>query len=184
MGGKYLGELVAKPGPLKQADFSWNSMRGLAVVEIASGLKTSPLVRLNLAWNGLGENGASVVGGALKENATLQFLDVSSNRVGAVGAEALAEGLKENQTLRSLQVNGNPIGDAGAMKIIEAVGHNGSVRDLGLQDCYTFKDGVSLFDPKNPTGHYVLNLANEYDVQARRAARPCGTRQPLRSMEP
>lgn len=165
VGGKYLGELVAKPGPLKQADFSWNSMRGLAVVEIASGLKTSPLVRLNLAWNGLGENGASVVGGALKENATLQFLDVSSNRVGAVGAEALAEGLKENQTLRSLQVNGNPIGDAGAMKIIEAVGHNGSVRDLGLQDCYTFKDGVSLFDPKNPTGHYVLNLANEYDVQ-------------------
>ena len=55
------------------------------------------------------------MGNALKENAALQFLDVSSNRVGAAGAAALAEGLQENQTLRSLQINGNPIGDAGAV---------------------------------------------------------------------
>ena len=66
VGGRSLGELVGNvKGTLKQADFSWNSMRGAAVVEIAVGLKTSPLLRLNLAWNGLGEPGAEEVGKAL-----------------------------------------------------------------------------------------------------------------------
>ena len=66
VGGRSLGELVGNvKGALKQADFSWNSMRGAAVVEIAVGLKTSPLLRLNLAWNGLGEPGAEEVGKAL-----------------------------------------------------------------------------------------------------------------------
>ena len=171
-GGRCLGELVGNvKGSLKQADFSWNSMRGAAVIEIATGLRTSPLLRLNLAWNGLGEQGAKVVGSALSENSTLQFLDISSNRVGLQGAVALAEGLRENQTLRSLQINGNPIGDEGAMTIIEAVGQNCSVRDLGLQDCLGGpvgsktggSRGGSLFDPLNPTGHYVLNLADKFD---------------------
>ena len=165
MGGIALGALVAKPGPLKQADFSWNSVKKQGAGAIAEGLKTSPLVRLNLAWNGLGDGGAAQVSNAIKENATLQFLDLSSNRVGLEGATFIAEGLKENQTLRSLQINGNPIGDTGSMILIEAVGHNQSVRDLGLQDCYTYKSGAGLFDPMNPTGHYQLNLAVEFDVK-------------------
>ena len=65
MGGKYLGELVAKPGPLKQADFSWNAMGARGTLDIAEGLKSASIVRLNLAWNGLGEPGAEEVGKAL-----------------------------------------------------------------------------------------------------------------------
>ena len=58
------------------------------------------------------------------------------------------------------------------MTIIEAVGLNCSVRDLGLQDCLGGPVGSktggscmrgSLFDPLNPTGHYVLNLADKFD---------------------
>ena len=113
------------------------------------------------------------MGKALAENSTLQFLDLSSNRVGLKGAIALADGLRENQTLRSLQINGNPIGDEGATKIIDAVGVNCSVRDLGLQDCLGKEVGSKtggsragcLFDPLNPTGHYVLNLADPFDVE-------------------
>ena len=89
-------------------------------------------VRLNLAWNGLGERGAEAIGEVLKENKTLQFLDLSSNRI-EKGTESLAQGLMHNQTLRSLQLNGNPIGDRGVMLLIDAVGENNSLRDLGLQ---------------------------------------------------
>ena len=80
----------------------------------------------------------------LKENATLQFLDLSSNTIGrgngigpvhleaSEGTQAIAEGLRDNTTLRSLQLSGNPIGDKGVVMVIEAVGINLSVRDLGL----------------------------------------------------
>ena len=68
-------------------------------------------MRLNLAWNGLGERGAEAVGEVLSQNRTLQFLDLSSNRILQEGAAKIAEGLRSNPTLRSLQLNGNPIGD-------------------------------------------------------------------------
>jgi hypothetical protein len=51
-GGAALGSLIATSRPLKQADLSWNSVRSVGAIAIAEGLKLSPLVRLNLAWNG------------------------------------------------------------------------------------------------------------------------------------
>lgn len=81
------------------------------------------------------------------------------------GASALADGLRENQTLRSLQLNGNPIGDKGVVMVIEAVGEQCSVRDLGLQDCSTTTSGAGIFDPRNPTGAYRLDLADPFDVE-------------------
>ena len=67
----------------------------------------------------MGDRGAEHIGGALRENQILQFLDVSSNRIGFNGSCAIADGLRENQTLRSLQLNGNPITDKGVVTIIE-----------------------------------------------------------------
>ena len=134
--------------------------------KIAEGLRgPSALVRLNLAWNGLGDRGAEHIGSAIRENQILQFLDVSSNRIGFDGSRAVADGLRENQTLRSLQLNGNPIGDKGVVVIIEAVGEQCSVRDLGLQDCSTFTSGDGIFDPRNPTGHYKLELSDAFELE-------------------
>jgi len=165
-GGMDLGALIANAKTLKQADFSWNAVGIRGTAAIAESLKTaSALVRLNLAWNGLGDRGAEHIGLALKENQQLQFLDVSSNRISFEGAKSIADGLRENQTLRSLQLNGNPIGDHGVVTIIEAVGEQYSVRDLGLQDCSTFKSGDGIFDPRNPTGHYSLQLTDAFDVE-------------------
>ena len=121
-------------------------------------------MRLNLAWNGLGDQGAEAVGGSIKENSALQFLDVSSNRIELAGAGFIADGSKENQTLRSLQLNGNPIGDKGVVLIIEAVGERCSVRDLGVQDCSTFKSGDGS-STQNPTGRYKLELSDAFDLE-------------------
>lgn len=43
------------------------------------------------------------------------------------------------------------------------MGQQCSVRDLGLQDCSTFTSGDGIFDPRNPTGHYILELNDEFD---------------------
>ena len=48
-------------------------------------------MRLNIAWNGLGDRGAEHIGSALKDNQVLQFLDVSSNRIELDGVQKKAE---------------------------------------------------------------------------------------------
>jgi Ran GTPase-activating protein (RanGAP) involved in mRNA processing and transport len=163
-GGAALGGLISRT-KLKQADFSWNSVGARGTAAVAEGLKLSAIVRLNLAWNGLGDRGAGAIGGALRENEALQFLDISSNRIELEGARSVADGLRENKTLRSLQLNSNPVGDKGVVLIIEAVGEQLAVRDLGLQDCSTKKSGAGIFDPRNPTGHSSLELADAFDVE-------------------
>ena len=163
-GGVALAGLLATPAlPLKQADLSWNSLRAGGTVAIAECLKTASLVRLNLSWNGMGERGAAAIGEALGQSPPLQFLDVSSNRIPTEGAVAIAAGLAENTTLRSLQLNGNPIRDRGAIEIIKAVGAQCSVRDPGLHDCWVSAGGAGLFDPRNPTGRYRIDLKDGYE---------------------
>ena len=56
----------------------------------------------------------------LKENRTLQQLDVTGNSIGVGGAAALAEMLKESRTLQQLNVTSNSIGDGGAIAIAES----------------------------------------------------------------
>lgn len=47
-GGSALGYLLSFSRPLKQADFSWNSVRAAGAIAIAEGLKLSSLVRVRL----------------------------------------------------------------------------------------------------------------------------------------
>ena len=65
-GGKALGTLLTRAKKLTQADFSWNAVGARGTLDIAEGLKLAALVRLNLAWNGLGDRGAEAMGGPLK----------------------------------------------------------------------------------------------------------------------
>ena len=50
----------------------------------------STLQKLYLSHNGLGDEGVLEVVDALKENRTLQHLDLADNRIGELGALALA----------------------------------------------------------------------------------------------
>ena len=60
---------------------------------------------LNISWNGFGDEGAKMVGEALKFNSSLESLDLSNNRIGAKGVFALADGLGNNNTLKTLKVS-------------------------------------------------------------------------------
>ena len=62
------------------------------------------LNKLDLAWNGLGDDGIVAVADMLKQNPALTHLDVSHNRVNPDGCRELAEGIRNNQNLRSLEV--------------------------------------------------------------------------------
>ena len=72
--------------------------------------ENTTLQSLNLHRNSIGDEGAKALSEALKENTTLQSLNLQSNSIKYDGAKALSEALKENTTLQSLDLGGNSIG--------------------------------------------------------------------------
>lgn len=65
------------------------------------------LKRLDLSWNGFGNEGALALGEALKFNNTLVHLNLNNNRITNEGVGMLCRGLQVNDTLRVLKVCGS-----------------------------------------------------------------------------
>lgn len=63
------------------------------------------LKKLNLAWNGLGYEGALAVGEALRINKHLIEINISNNRINWDGAQLLADMLEQNCYLEIFRVN-------------------------------------------------------------------------------
>lgn len=162
-GAGALASLLSKCAHLRTADFSWNAIRLGGALALAAALKDSKVVRLSLAWNGFGDRGGKAIAEALAANRQLLSLDISKNNLREEAAAALAAALALNSTLRSLQLHGNPLSDRGVGQLLQAVAVHRSVRDLGLQAVPLERSGVGLYDPLNPTGRFLLDLADKYD---------------------
>ena len=63
------------------------------------------LRKLNLSWNGFGQEGCLALGQAIKENRTLKELDIASNRLTVEAVGGLMKGLQENDGLTVLRVS-------------------------------------------------------------------------------
>lgn len=59
---------------------------------------------MNLAWNGLGQEGGAAVADALMTNQALLELDLSGNRLGLDTAKKMAKVLTVNDSIRVLRV--------------------------------------------------------------------------------
>ena len=107
--------------------------RGVAtLVEVLKENRTLQL--LNIGRNSIGKGGATTLAEMLKENRTLQQLNVSSNSIGDGGAIAIAEMLKENRTLQQLEVSGNSIGNEGATALAEMLKENRILQQLNVRN--------------------------------------------------
>lgn len=61
--------------------------------------------KLNLSWNGFGDEGALAMAEALKFNSSVEWIDLSNNRITDEGALVLSKGLEVNDVLKTLMVN-------------------------------------------------------------------------------
>ena len=90
---------------------------------------------LHLGYNGLGEEGAKLLGLVLKFNYTLKELALQGNHIGDDGAMALAEELaSNNNTLERLQLDWNKIGPRGASALAKALKQNSTLCHISLAD--------------------------------------------------
>ncbi|ORC91078.1 putative leucine-rich repeat protein [Trypanosoma theileri] len=109
--------------------------RGLPT--LCDGVISSNYIReLQLAFNLLGDVGASLLAKALRDHPTLRSLDISDNGIGDAGAVAIAEHLilSPASRLESLTLSVNKIADIGFTAIAEAVAQTRSphLRHLDL----------------------------------------------------
>ena len=96
-------------------------------------LKDVRISKLLMFSNNITDRGATTLVEMLKENRTLQQLDVSDNSIGVGGATALAEMLKEN-TLHQLKVRDNYIGEGGATALAQMLKENMMLKWLDVSD--------------------------------------------------
>jgi len=84
---------------------------------------------LDFASNYISDEGTQEIADLVRENTTLEKLNLYNNNIGYKGAQAIAEALKENtnSSLEELSFGFNNIGDEGAEAIVKA-----SLKVLGL----------------------------------------------------
>ena len=101
------------------------------------------LQELNLSYNKITSEGAKMIGEAIKENKILQKLDICGNSISDDGAAAISDGLKCNISLQELNMSSNNIASEGAKLIAEAIKVNTTLHTLYLYQHY-INDALSF----------------------------------------
>eukprot|EP00808_Paulinella_micropora_P020740 g14005.t1 len=101
---------------------------------VARGLQVnSTIVRIDLSFHKIGDEGVKAISLALLVNRTLDELKLLRNNIGPAGAKAIADMLKVNQTLSRLNLRANQIDDDGAFAIGEALKDRPSACSVDLR---------------------------------------------------
>ncbi|EGG16096.1 leucine-rich repeat-containing protein [Cavenderia fasciculata] len=105
--------------------------------------KRHPLLCLDR--NNLGDEGIIPIFRALKQNAIVESLDISSNNLTATSIGELCQALTSNKYIKYLKLENNGIGDSGAEKLANVIKNNGcSLKGLYLSDCQITSKGCSI----------------------------------------
>ena len=90
------------------------------------------LQALNLSRRKISSKEAKLIAEAIKMNKTLTFLDISENSISDEGAAAICDGLRSNNSLQKLDMSFNNITSKGAKWIAKAIKVNVTLHTLHL----------------------------------------------------
>ncbi len=166
--GPLLEEMLGENRTLQELDLSRNPINASGLGYIAEGLRhNTGLVKLSLYWSSVSvtEDNGPPLEEMLRENRTLQELDLSQNLINASGLGYIAKGLRhntglvklslyscsvsvtedkgplleemlgENKSLQELDLSRNPISASGLGYIAEGLRHNTGLVKLSLSWC-------------------------------------------------
>ena len=101
------------------------------------------LQELNMSFNKITSEGAKIIGEAIKVNKTLQKLDIRGNSISDDGTAAISDGLKYNISLQELNISLNKITNEGANMIAEAIKVNKILKKLYIRGNSISDDGAA-----------------------------------------
>jgi len=140
LGGNELGDegiaLIAKAVAahpnITHLDLSDNELSGASENVARMIANTDRLLHLNLADNLIDESNGLLICAGLKQNTSIQRLDMSRNTFQDLAGVAIGDMLENNDTLEELVLEGNDISDSSAESIADALIANNALRFLDL----------------------------------------------------
>ncbi|CAG5122911.1 unnamed protein product, partial [Candidula unifasciata] len=87
---------------------------------------------ITMRYRGLGADAVKAIALALRDNTTLDRLDISGNWIGAEGSRFICRLLEENDSITNLALNDNKIGSDGGLYVAKMIQVNTGLRRLDL----------------------------------------------------
>lgn len=143
-------------------DLSWIGLGDEKAAGLCRAIQSTPSVReVILSGNELGKGDSSgYIGEFLRTNKSVVKLSLGANTLGKVAAESLARGLRENSTLEELDLWNCSIGDEVGAQILESARYSKNLRVLRLNmnklGQRSLEEATRLLE--TPTAMTALNL--------------------------
>ena len=145
--GKLLSKIYISSAPDNIKEDAWlfeeNDPDHLVMCLSECLKEDNTLQELDLDNKMITNEGAKKIGEAIQVNTTLQKLDISSNTISDDGVAAISDGLKSNNSLQVLYMSRNKITSEGAKKIGKAIQVNKTLHTLDLYQ-YDINDKLSF----------------------------------------
>ena len=135
----------------KRVDLSYKGVRGKDLLILCSFDRlpcTLSIKSLNLSFNNLGDEGATILAGNILNLVHIASLDVSFNSIRDDGVKAIAYALSATKTIRKLHLSGNLITSEGFKSVGQLLLNKSSI----LETLYLSCNGGHI--------HGAINIAN------------------------
>lgn len=140
-------ELAATLGnkpSIRHLNLRYNSRMGDASVAILAKLlkENHNLASLELASNGVTENGLKAIIDSLATNKALTKLALIDCNITSEAAKQIEQALLQNHHLRTLDISRNEIGNEGAYYVANILRYNRSLTALSINNCLIMPEGI------------------------------------------
>lgn len=152
---------VTQSKSLVSLNLGGNALGPSEVNVIASPLRGSGVLVLDLSENCIGNEGASIVADAIASEYFLQQLHLRGNQIGFKGCKEIFSSLYSNVYLEKLDLSQNPMHFL-PKEIANSLDNNTSLKDLNLSECLLKKEALLVLSKlfaKNK-GIVTLNLSS------------------------
>ena len=121
------------------------------------------LQELDLVNKEITSEGARLIAEAIKVNKTLKKLGISFNSISDDGATAISDGLKSNNSLQELHMEYSKISNKGAKRIAEAIKVNTTLKILNIKGNTISDDGVVAISDSLKSNNSLQELDMSYN---------------------
>ena len=121
------------------------------------------LQKLDLEYKRITSKGARLIAEAIKVNENLEKLNIGANSISDDGVTAISDGLKSNNSLQELNISFNQITSEGAKKIAEAIKANTTLKILNINDNTISDDGVVAISDSLKSNNSLQELNMSYN---------------------
>ncbi|XP_065884020.1 NLR family CARD domain-containing protein 3-like [Dysidea avara] len=127
-------------------------------IELISGMITF-LEELDISYNGLGNDGVTLLSKGIAKTGTLKVLNINNNNIGPSGCVALKDALIKNTSLVELRVGNNAIGEDGISAVISIIANSSTLKKLYINNTNIGLSGFKTLVP-SVTKNSLLELLN------------------------